>query len=203
MDWLSKLDWGSVPAWLGAGSLILAFVVFARDRGNAERTQVDLVGAWTTVVWAMSEPHQTPRVEEGMVTAHLRNASQLPVRVRQLAYRIETSWWVPDPTAQGPSDPNSWTATPGTESQMFFIDNVRLPPQETLRPECQVNVAHMAPDVASHLVFTDGILAHIEWILIVDNAGRRWVVRPERGGRAKRQRWRRRSRRNEYMPQDW
>jgi hypothetical protein len=43
---IKDLDWGSVPAWLGAGSLLLAFVVFLRNRGNAERAQVDLIGAW-------------------------------------------------------------------------------------------------------------------------------------------------------------
>jgi hypothetical protein len=79
---LHDLDWGNVPAWLGAGSLILADVVFMCDRTNSDRVQVDLVGAWATVAYERSAPDVSPRVETGLVTGHMRNASELPVHRR-------------------------------------------------------------------------------------------------------------------------
>ncbi len=91
---LDDLDWGNVPAWLGAGSLILAYLVIMRDRTSSERAQVDLVGAWTTVEYERSAPDVSPRVESGMVTGHVRNASELPVRVAQIAYKVESRWMV-------------------------------------------------------------------------------------------------------------
>jgi hypothetical protein len=47
LDWDWKdVDLGSLPAWLGAFSLLLAYRIFRTDRTNAERAQVDLIGAW-------------------------------------------------------------------------------------------------------------------------------------------------------------
>lgn len=66
---LLTLDWGSVPAWLGAGSLLLAFRIFWRDRSNAERSQVDLVGAWGTTEYERRAPDISDRVEKVSVTS--------------------------------------------------------------------------------------------------------------------------------------
>jgi len=62
-------------------------------------------------------------------------------------------------------------------------------------------VAHTAPEGATQPAIFNGITAHVDWLLIVDNAGRRWEVRPETGGRAVPvgRRWRR----QEYMPREW
>ncbi|MET9268083.1 hypothetical protein [Kribbella sp. NPDC003557] len=187
---LEQVGLGSVPAWLGALSLILAFTVFRRDRANAERSQVDLVGAWTTVEHERSWPGDNP-VVEGTVTAHIRNAGQLPVRVVKIAYKTESSWMVEDLEQPRSSHGGvvAWTITPGTESQMAFHGNVIVALQATEDLSFTVNVQHMAPDRAEHLSPTDGITARVEWLLVVDNAGRRWEIRPERGGRATRVRW--------------
>jgi hypothetical protein len=61
---LLNLAWGSVPAWLGAVSLLLAFRIFWRDRSNAERSQVDLVGAWGTTEYERRSPDPSERVEQ-------------------------------------------------------------------------------------------------------------------------------------------
>jgi hypothetical protein len=41
---MPHIDLGNVPSWLAAGSLLLVFVIFIRDRGNSDRSQVDRVG---------------------------------------------------------------------------------------------------------------------------------------------------------------
>jgi hypothetical protein len=55
-----------VPDWLGAGSLILAVVVFMRDHPDAERSQVDLVAAWRHEAaddrWVLVDLHPATRV---------------------------------------------------------------------------------------------------------------------------------------------
>jgi hypothetical protein len=132
---LDDLDCGNVPAWLGAGSLILACLVFMRDRTSSERAQVDLVGAWATVEYERSAPDVSP--------------------------------------SPGPiSRTTSWCLR-----------------QETKELRFGVNVAHMAPEGAVQLHLLDGIRARVEWLLVVDNAGRQ-RRRPESGRRAKRiDRW--------------
>lgn len=185
---LSDLDWGNVPAWLSAFSLLLAFAVFLRDRGNVERTQADLVGAWATASYQRRAPWDSPRIEEGEVTAFLRNASQLPVRVARVSWRVESRWSVADVaqshTTEGGVD--AWSIKPGVVSQNNFHDDVRVPLQETIEMPFAVNVGHMAPEGASQLDPLKGIQVHVNWLLLVDNAGRRWEVRLEEGGRAKR-----------------
>jgi hypothetical protein len=71
--WLGDLEWGNVPAWLGAGSLILAFVVFMRDRRNDDRSQVDLVGAWGEPEYQVAMPGTAEVVK---ATIHIRSAQR-------------------------------------------------------------------------------------------------------------------------------
>lgn len=183
----TDLDWGTVPAWLGAASLILAFRIFLRDRGNAERAQVDLIGAWTNVEYECSWP-ACPRVVEGTVTAHIRNASQLPVRVVMIAYKVDSTWLVEDLEQSSFSQGGTgvWTPTPGVEPQLRFHNDLLVAPQETKEIPFAVNVEHMAPDRGVQLSPTDGLKSKVEWLLVVDNAGRRWEINPERGGQATR-----------------
>jgi hypothetical protein len=72
------VDWGNVPAWLGAGSLLLAFTIFIRDRRNSDRLQVDRVGVWFTETYERRMPgvgEDQGRVEEADIQVHVRNAS--------------------------------------------------------------------------------------------------------------------------------
>jgi len=90
-EWLRDLDWGSVPAYAAAASLLLAFRLFLRDRRNAERAQVDLVG-----VWGMWERTALPedladRPYDVTVRVFIRNASELPSKSCQSHSRFRRS----------------------------------------------------------------------------------------------------------------
>jgi hypothetical protein len=133
---------------------------------------------------------------------HLRNASQLPVRVVQVAWRIESSWSVEDKAqSHYPDGVGVWTTVDGSRPDRSFHNGVQVPPQGTVDLPFEINVEHLAPEGASQLATDKGLAVHVEWMLLVDNAGRRWEVRPEKGGRAKRVRpwWKP----QEYMPRDW
>jgi hypothetical protein len=195
------VDWGNAPAWLGAVSLLLAFTIFIRDRGNTDRSQVDRVGVWFTETYEPRFPsagEDQARVEEATIDVHVRNASDLPVHVVQLAYEVRTSWMVPvEPQSPMPA----YMETGGEGSVQQFLNNFRVPPGETLNGPSRVNVAHLAPEGAVRLSPIRGVTATANWLLVVDNVGRRWVVRP-RAGRAKRwRRWHRR--REDHWPRDW
>lgn len=211
VPWGCRSIWGrrcvmdilsAVSAVLGAISLALAFVIFLRDRRNGERAQVDLVGAWASVEYQPRAPWDTEQVGDGEVTAHLRNASQLPVRLVRIAYKVESRWMVEDKAqSRRPDGPGIWMQEPGTQSRRFFNDNLRIPPQETIELQFKAGVADMAPAGASQLAVERGIEASVEWMLLLDNAGRRWEVRPEKNGRARRvgSGWKP----EEYMPREW
>jgi hypothetical protein len=195
------VDLGTVPSWLGAGSLLLAFVIFFRDRGNSDRTQVDRLGTWFTEKYERRVPGLSKdqgRVEEAAIEVHVRNASDLPLHVVQLAYEVRTAWMIPVEPA-GPVPVHVRAAGNGVVQQ--FLNDFRVPPGETLNMSFPVNVAHLAPEEAVQLWMERGVTAVASWLLVIDNVGRRWVVRP-REGRARRWRWWRRER-NEYWPRKW
>ncbi|MEV4079794.1 hypothetical protein AB0J43_05835 [Nonomuraea fuscirosea] len=191
-------DWGSVPAWLGAGSLWLAFSVFSRDRANAARHQVDHVGIWFTPVYDRRFP-PSERVEECEITVHARNASHLPVRVVQLAWQVNSRWMVQ--SAEHTSELPAYQTVEGINNSLQFNNDVLLPPDSTIETKTNVNVAHQAPEAGVQLDLIRGIECEVEWILIIDNAGRRWETHPGRPGRAKLMRWY--HVRKEYQPRDW
>ena len=204
---MSFPDWGSVPAWLGAGSLLLAYRVFLRDRANAERAQVDRVGVWGVAGYERRSPTDAARVETGEVRLYVKNATDLPIEVRQVAYEIHTNWMAPDltqlpPTAPGedPKPPHVWLEEAGTRPQQYFVERIRVAPQETWEHQTEINFAHMAPNGASQPALFHGVVCQISWVLVVDNAGRRWELRPTVGQRARRIR---RYRPREYQPRPW
>jgi hypothetical protein len=135
---LLALDWGSVPAWLGAGSLLLAFRIFWRDRSNAERAQVDLVGAWGTTEYERRSPDASERVEHVKVHLFIRNASELPVEVTQLACDLETTWLVPDGEF-------AYRSVAGVQPHRSFSDPIVVAPQDTWDGSYDFNIAHLAP----------------------------------------------------------
>jgi hypothetical protein len=192
-----RLDWGSIPAWIGAGSLLLAFRIFLRDRTKSDRFQVDLVGIWWEIereVGFMSDP----RVEELRFKVFARNGSDLPVEVTYVAWEIQTRWWVPDfAQAQAyleiddPNYPGVWSEDPGTQGDRRFIGPIRIPPQETWDSGwIGHNVAHQAPRNARQLVpVGEGVRCVLRWAVVTDNANRRWLVRYDRGRPAHRIRW--------------
>jgi hypothetical protein len=151
VDWdMVDWDWGSVPGWLGAGSLILAFVVFYRDHANAERSQVDLVAAWGEGDYDVRMPGEA-EVVEAAIKMYLRNASELPVVVKQLAYEVHTRWYVEDREQPMIS---AWDLVDASEPHHSFVYDLQLAPGETKElPPNKVNLAHLAPEVSRQLAF--------------------------------------------------
>jgi hypothetical protein len=192
------MDWGTVPGWLAAGSLILAFVIFLRDRRNAERSQVDLVGAWGEGTHELIAPGEA-EVIQATINLHLRNASELPVTVKQLAHEVHTRWFH---EVQEHSVVRVYDLVDAAEPLRAFVNDLQLAPGETkeLGPY-GFNLAHLAPDGSNQLAWPNGVTVRVAWLLLIDNAGRRWVVKPQKGRRARRVlRW---WRPEEYMPAKW
>jgi hypothetical protein len=179
---LLDLDWGSVPAWLGAGSLLLAFRIFWRDRSNAERSQVDLVGALGATEYERRAPDVSDRVEKANAHLFVRNASELPIEVAQLACDLRTTWLVPDGQL-------AYRPVPGVQPHRSFIERIVVAPQVTWDGTYSFDIAHLAPENAVQLDLIRGCVVVIRWLLIIDNAGRKWEVRPSSGTRARRVRW--------------
>jgi hypothetical protein len=202
-DWLQGI--GTVLAFgvTGAG---LLWELSSRRREKA-RSQVDLVGVWCVPKYERRGPTD-PRVEEGSLEWFVRNGSQLPIQVAQLAYEVRSRWLVRDLTqwlADRPGAPE-WAVGPwgiglGTDPVRTYMEGIRVPPQDTWHQENGVNVAHQAPDHADQLDMIDGLNYEIRWVLLVDNAGRRWEMRPGTGRRTKRVRWY--SRRRREYPLAW
>jgi hypothetical protein len=186
------VDLGNVPSWLAAGSLSIAFAILVRDRRNADREQVDRVGIWFTETYDRRPPG-ADRVEEAAVEVRLRNASDLPVEVVKLAYEVRTRWLVP-------AGELAYIFTDGSAPLVQLLENVRIPPGETLSAPSPVNVAHLAPEGAVQIAPIGGVTCAVDWFFVIDNAGRRWRARPRRE-RAKRWRWYRRP--GEHQPRKW
>jgi hypothetical protein len=185
-----SIDLGTVPAWIGSFALPLALIVFIRDRGNAERSQVDLIGAWTFSKYEFRVPDDPSKEFMIQVEVSVRNSSQLPINLAQLACEVRTVWLVPD-WQQIPSGqrPDIWTPTPGTATSKFFIEKIVVPPGETREINAEIDVSNHAPNDAKQLTFPDGVQGSIQWLLVHDNAGRSWELRPTKGRRARRIRW--------------
>jgi len=199
VDW-NEQQWGNAAEWAaGVGTvltLLLGLGILARDHLNAERAQVDLVGAWAEPIY---EPRgfDQPRVDEASIMLKVRNASQLPITVVQVGYSVYTTWSVTE-------DKFAYDPVSGTEPVRCFPADFLVQPGETWDNKGtpnKVNFTHTAPPDAVQLDITNGVRCQIDWLLILDNAGRKWEVRPSRGGRAKRLAWYHRP--EEYQPPEF
>ena len=202
--WLAKGQLGVIPEWFNGLSLLLALYLFLRSRRTDDRALVDRVGIWLTTEYERQAPDvgAADRIEEGKFTLHARNASDVPVEVHQVAFRIASEWAVED---RAPSSDGFgvWTIRPGVDQSRHFAEWFLLAPDERkdVVDGQLVNVAHHAPERATALHLFGGITARVDWFLVVDNAGRRWEVRPGRGRQARRIHWY--SLRREFYPPDW
>ena len=117
---------------------------------NAERRQVDLLGCIECIVeYEPRAPDDPERVELCTIAGHLRNASELPIRVRRIAYRVETEWCVPEEEAS--SQMPVWSLTPGAVDRRIH-NNQLVPPGDELVLPFVAHLAHLAPDGAVQLV---------------------------------------------------
>jgi hypothetical protein len=158
-----KLNLGSLPEWFSAGSLLLALWIFAQDRRNQARRQVDQVGVWYEILSVTQGAEPTVTVD---IVA--RNASQLPVQVYWVRYQL-SGWWKaasPKETAGRPRRIDRWE-WPGD-----------IPPGGG---EWRKTVQHtFGPGPADKPL---SVLCRIAGVWVIDNAGRGWLVTGE--GRAK------------------
>jgi hypothetical protein len=194
---LMHLDMGSVPAWAGAGSLLLTIWILVRDRKQRRRAQVEELGIWGT---AEAESHSKPPSwaktdhPEPLHLLHPRifalNASNLPVSIAAIEYAVRYKWLIPLGN-QGHNFTDDFTF-----KHVFGASNV-FPGQTQVRPTWQplngpgvvdvvgntpnykYGVDEFKPDAAIGLAQT----AEIDVIrcFVADNAGRRWIVRPGQG----------------------
>jgi hypothetical protein len=198
-------NFGDVPSWLGAVSIVLAFVIFGLERRNRSRAQVDALGVWTRVSYTPKMPDSEDAVGEVSATVFARNAADVPVKVVQLACALRPVWMVPDPDAQTGGPPGRiwvWRPEPGLDPPVrSFLGPFTVAPGDQFENLSSFNVDHTRPEGAIQLSITDGASCDVMWVLVIDNAGRRWEIRPGTSGRARRiRRW---SRRREYQPVDW
>ena len=204
---MSFPDWGNVPAWIGAVSLLLAFRIFLRDRSKADRAQVDAVGVWWEIDGKPSFPGGQ-RVDDIQIRTMVRNASDLPIEAMQIAWTVKTKWAVPDLTQAlfpktDPYYPGVYEVRDGLNDSMRFLGPAKIPPQKTLEGQWQtINLTHTAPGKEAWLVPTsEGLECVIVYGLFTDNAGRRWETRHQKGEQARRVRWYSRS--GPYYPVSW
>jgi hypothetical protein len=196
-------DMGNLPSWIGAGSLLLAFRIFLRDRSSSDRAQVDAVGIWGDINREAVSPGK-PRNDDIRVQIHIRNATDLPVEVHSLAFTFQARWVVPSFSDELPGPgPDFREETPGKADTSRFFGPIGIAPQKTWDSQwITVNMTHTAPADSASLVFTsDGVKCVIKYALIVDNAGRRWETRQRQGKPARRVRWHTHS--GEYYPAEW
>jgi hypothetical protein len=174
---------------------------FLRDRARSDRTQVDTVGIWGMIKRDPALPGGR-RVDDVEIKIHIRNASELPIEVIQMAWTLQTQWLIPSEDHPYP-EVMVRRSMKGKPDVMRFLGAVGVAPQETFASQWYpTNLAHTAPaDDTLLLFFSEGVKCVISYALITDNADRRWEVRQRQGKPAKRIRWYSRS--GPHYPVDW
>ena len=194
--WLQDL--AAIGEAAGGLALLLAILIFIRDRGAADRTQVDQLAVW----WE-GEPESARELTSGEplwvnVRVFLKNASNLPMEIAHAGIDVGSTWLVPDHD-QPDKRPLVFTPTQATKKSSFFFYGLRLAPDLTHVQPHRLDLSENAPAYSTELSPLQGVTCEFRSILVTDNAGRRWRIRPGRGGPAKRLRWYSR-RRDEYEP---
>jgi hypothetical protein len=94
---------------------------------------------------------------------------------------------VPDPDAVKSGAIEAWKPLRGTDLLWSVFPTFEVAPQaEWSSGPNEQDLSHQAPEGAAQLwLGGDGITCEIAWLLIRDNAGRRWEVRPGIARRAK------------------
>lgn len=163
----SQVGIASVP-------LVVVLTVLGAWAERARERSVDLVGVW-------ADPPVTA-LGAASVRINVRNGSELPIKVEELAFELRSKWELP-PVRLRESDDLYVNLQMGTPSQFLIGDVGRVPPRETWSREYKVDLAAVAPEDSKSLYH---VWCVIERVGLVDDAGRRWWVHPSRSGRVKR-----------------
>jgi hypothetical protein len=89
----------------------------------------------------------------------------------------------------------------GLKTSTITFGGFRLPPDGKHEAVTTLDIGDHAPAAAT-MLWIQGVVCDYRTILVIDNAGRRWRLRPGRSGPAKRAP-RGRKREDEYEPRDW
>ncbi|MFC4958499.1 hypothetical protein ACFPFX_19630 [Streptomyces mauvecolor] len=169
MNSLSGLDWGTVPAWLGAGSLLIAFRVFQKDRSNAERAQIDKLGIWDELVPYLADTGDRHLLAQ--VHVKVKNGSDLPLEV----VYVKRSIIVKHPDAQIGAPTIERLPNGGIRRGSRLI-----PPDEDWHSSSDAIYVPTGDRIDEWEV-----TCVIQSVTAIDNAGRVWVLKPSSGYRAR------------------
>lgn len=184
LESLRHLDWGSVPAWFGGISFLLAFRIFLRDRALSERGQVNQLGVWSDE--GRGSPHSAVC---GRAVLTVKNASNLPIRVSRIRYQSFPIWARDLPEHSGPVA-NVQAIERGEVARPDTLGLGVIPPESEQVHEVLPHFEYLCPDVNVWALPADRHMRiEVIEILAVDNANRRWIIRPKKGGLARRCRW--------------
>lgn len=175
LELLGSLDWGTVPAWLGGLSLFLAFRIFRTDRVSGERAQVDSLG-----VWLKCQAHPTVAVA-GQIETFVKNASNLPLSIVRLEYDVTTDWLIVDAEIFRITGLRSGFAVAGIGAERQYISIGPIEPDNQTSYTHAVSLEQQRPQPDAQLDGPRPVRAQNIRMLVVDNAGRRWIVRPSKG----------------------
>ena len=130
-------------------------------------------------------PDDPRRVEVATGRLYIRNASALPIVVERLTCKIETTWLVKSRRTE-----RSYASFAGVKSEERSVHGITVAPDDKWEsPEGRFDLKDMAPEGAAQLSPVEGVRCVVTSLLLLDNAGRRWELRPGKGSRAKRVGW--------------
>ncbi|WP_410576624.1 hypothetical protein [Amycolatopsis sp. lyj-108] len=171
--WVHDLDWGNVPSWLSALSIVVAVAAFMRDKRRHQRRQVDEVTAAGHVLFDAPRIRNRDDSEESeydplYVSLYVQNASKLPVRDVVVNYTVRVHW--------RDRRTRKFYRTRFTRVA-WYAQNID--PDTTMKPQMsEIEIA--APPNERHTLTRDASLT-ITHVYIRDSVGKMWVWFPGSG----------------------
>lgn len=171
-------DLSDIGNFLAGLALPLAVGIFYRDRRAANRAQVDLLALWIEVDAELKRVPGQPHWVQ--VRALIRNASNLPIEITHVGVDIRPNWLVQD-ILQTDKRLEVYKGREAPTNSMTF-GGFRLAPGVTHEQEHTIDVSGGAPAGSPMLMPGSALTTQFRTALVIDNAGRRWRLRPgERG----------------------
>ncbi len=175
---MGALDWGTVPAWFSGGSVLLAVLVYLRDRREKRLEQVECIGYWgdfTDKDWKVEAFGETQNLVVLAPRMTLTNTGSLPMKIARVEYTMHYRWLVPHEQGGGPGP---WSEGKSCLAKGAWGD-ATIPPSGEIKPYTP-GISVERPEKGAVIDHLGRRLAFDE-ILVVDGKGRRWQIRPEKG----------------------